>query len=106
MFQNTDFNMYVALPKENTLTALNRLAVNFQYSKFASKLTGGVKPVMLPGFDINFDVGLNDILKGMGVRDMFDHERANFSDLTEEDVAVSQVGSKQNESLRDIFFFK
>jgi len=90
-YENTDFNMYVALPKENTLTALNRLAVNFQYSKFASKLTGGVKPVMLPGFDINFDVGLNDILKGMGVRDMFDHERANFSDLTEEDVAVSQV---------------
>jgi len=90
-YENTDFNMYVGLPKENTLEALDRLAVDFKYSKFESKLSGGFKPVLMPGFDINFDVGLNDVLKAMGVRDMFDHDRANFSDLTEEDVAVSKV---------------
>lgn len=91
-YEHTDFNMYVGLPKENTLEALDRLALDFKYSRFQAKLTGGVKPVSLPGFDLNFDVSLKEILQSMGVNDMFDFSRANFSDLTDvPEVAVSQV---------------
>jgi len=91
-YENPDFNMYVGLPKENTLEALDRLALEFKYSRFEAKLTGGVKPVSMPGFDLNFDVNLKEILQSMGVNDMFDYARANFSDLTDvPEVAVSQV---------------
>jgi len=91
-YENTDFNMYVGLPKENTLEALNKLAVNFQYGKFAGSLSGGQKPVSMPKFEMNFEVGLKSILRSMGMTDMFDFGRANFTDMTDEkEIAVTSV---------------
>jgi len=91
-YENTDFNMYVGLPRENSLEALNTLAANFQYGKFAGALSGGTKPVVLPKFEMNFDLKLKPILLSMGMVDMFDFGRANFTDMTdEEEIAVTSV---------------
>ena len=37
-YENPDFNMYVGLPRDNTLEALNRLAENFQVHKIKAFL--------------------------------------------------------------------
>merc|ERR1719328_52125 len=94
-YENPDFNMYVGLPRDNTLEALNRLAENFQYAKFSGALTGGLKHVSLPKFEIDFQSGLKPVLVSMGLTDMFEFGRANFSDMVAEEkegeVAVTSV---------------
>jgi len=94
-YENPDFNMYVGLPRDNTLEALNRLAENFQYAKFSGALTGGLKHVSLPKFEIDFQSGLKPVLTSMGLTDMFEFGRANFSDMIAEEkegeVAVTDV---------------
>jgi len=91
-YENEDFNMYVGLPEENTIAALNQLAVKFRYAAFKDTLLPGTRPVAMPKFESNFEANLNQVLKAMGMTDMFDYERADFSDLTDvPEVAVTQV---------------
>merc|ERR1711994_862782 len=87
-YENEDFNMYVGLPEENTIAALNQLAVKFRYAAFKDTLLPGTRPVAMS----NFEANLNQVLKAMGMTDMFDYERADFSDLTDvPEVAVTQL---------------
>lgn len=90
-YKHTDFNMYVGLPKENTLESLDRLAQDIEFTKFAKKLTGGDREVQMPGFDLKFDVELDKILQSMGINYIFDETKANFTDLTDENLAVTKA---------------
>ena len=71
---------------------MNQLAVKFRYAAFKDTLLPGTRPVAMPKFESNFEANLNQVLKAMGMTDMFDYERADFSDLTDvPEVAVTQV---------------
>jgi len=90
-YENDDFNMYIGVPRENSLEALNKLARDFKYSAFADRLVGGKLSVRLPAFDAGFSADLKAPLISMGLEDMFDDNLADFKDLTEEPVAVTKV---------------
>ena len=45
----------------------------------------------LPKFDVDFDLSLIDALQTMGVTDVFDPQRSDFSPLTDDKLLVSQV---------------
>jgi len=93
-YENTDFNMYVGVPNENSLEALNSLAGNFSYSQFSDSLVTRRFPVKMPAFDAGFSTELKGPLRAMGMEDMFDDYLADFSDMTDEDevkVGVTKV---------------
>merc|ERR1712038_666531 len=90
-YENPEFNMYIGVPEENSLEALNKLASNFEYAKFADKLVPRKLPVQIPAFDASFSTELKGPLKAMGIKDMFDDLKADFRDMTEKRVGVSKV---------------
>jgi len=90
-YENDDFNMYIGLPHDNSLEALNKLARGFKYSAFADHLVTGKLGVRMPAFDAGFSADLKAPLRSMGLEDMFDDYLADFKDMTEEPVAVTKV---------------
>ena len=92
MFRNYKISFLFIITEENTIAALNKLAINFRYATFKDALLPGTRPVAMPKFETTFEANLNQVLKAMGMTDMFDYERANFGDLTDvPEVAVTQV---------------
>jgi len=71
-YQNPNFNMYIAMPKDNTVEAINTLATSFNYDTFESKLSRmGDVFVQMPRFETGSSLTLNSALKAMGMTDMF-----------------------------------
>ena len=70
-YKNPNYNMYIGLPKETGLEAINDLAANFDYSHFEAKLRKMKVDVQMPAFEAESTFKLNEPLKAMGMRDMF-----------------------------------
>ena len=90
-YEISDFNMYVGIPEENSLEALNKLTHNFEFARFKDKLSYNNVDVLMPAFDAGYEDTLNEPLTRMGIQDLFDESKADLTDMTDERVAVTSV---------------
>ena len=77
-------SMYVFLPDEHsTLDQFERNLTIENWETWMKGFRGAPGEVMLPRFKIEYQVGLNDVLKALGMAEAFDPLRANFSGMAE-----------------------
>ncbi|PIQ29101.1 proteinase inhibitor I4 serpin [bacterium (Candidatus Blackallbacteria) CG17_big_fil_post_rev_8_21_14_2_50_48_46] len=94
--QDKSVNMVVFLPDPESKSSefLNKLTAS-QLEDWLSRFRSQDGEVVLPRFKLEYEVGLNQVLKNMGMEMAFDESRADFSDLISSEKAfISQV--KQN----------
>lgn len=94
-YGNGRLSMYVFLPKKNSnlntfLEQLNIDSWNQWLSQFKSQ-TGTVK---IPRFKQEYEIELSKTLMALGMKTMFDANKANFANLTSERVKVNSVRHK------------
>jgi len=93
-YKNKDFNMYIALPKERSVKALNKVAADFSTEQFKDKLEPTtISHVQMPSFDATSEIKLNEPLKALGMTDMFGR-KADFSKMTDGPLEVGLVKTK------------
>lgn len=94
-YESNDFNMYIIIPKNNSLESLNELAVNYDMAEIQNSLK--VSPadqqlkVYMPAFETTFKTELKDILQTMGIDTLFNVNMANLHDISDEPLYVSDV---------------
>ena len=77
-------SMYVFLPDEHsTLDQFERNLTIENWETWMKGFRGAPGEVMLPRFKVEYQVGLNDVLKALGMAEAFDPLRANFSGMAE-----------------------
>ncbi|XP_043096208.1 serine protease inhibitor 2.1-like [Puntigrus tetrazona] len=90
---NDSFSMFLAIPDEKKDLTINDLekAISRQHiEKWRGSVWKRKLDVYVPKLSLKTDYTLNDILKGMGITDMFSH-KADFSGIAEENFYVSKV---------------
>merc|ERR1712212_307936 len=85
--------MYIGLPGQNTLEAINDLASKFDYSQFKRKLRARKVFVQMPAFETGSTLKLNEPLIAMGMVNMFG-PRADFSNMSNVPTEVEKVAHK------------
>ncbi|XP_052448895.1 serine protease inhibitor 2.1 [Carassius gibelio] len=93
---NDSFSMYLALPDKNedqTIRDLERVVSGQHIEKWRGAVQKRELDIYVPKLSLKTDYTLNDILKGMGIMDMFTH-RADFSGISEDNFYVSKVSHK------------
>jgi serine protease inhibitor len=91
-----EMSMKVFLPKENsTLAEFEKTLTNDNFKKWNSEFQQQEGTIMLPKFQLEYEVLLNEPLKKLGMTTAFE-EGANFSKMIKEDDAlwISQVKQK------------
>jgi len=92
-YESEDFNMYIMIPKNNTLEALNDLVQNYDIDEIEKSLKaspdGQLLKVYMPAFETTFKTELKDILEAMGVSTLF--RTPNLVDISDEPLYVSDV---------------
>merc|ERR1712012_592398 len=92
-YESEDFNMYIMIPKNNTLEALNDLVQNYDIDEIEKSLKaspdGQLLKVYMPAFETTFKTELKDILEAMGVSTLF--RTPNLDDISDEPLYVSDV---------------
>ncbi len=96
LYGNGAFQMAILLPKENV--NINEAITNLNNNKWKT-ITPNVKrnvKLKLPKFEIKYDTEdkLNDILKSLGVSDMFSEEMADFSGISKNNTYISLLSQK------------
>jgi len=92
-YKNQDFRMYIGLPNENTVAALNALAAKFDMAAFEDRLIPTtINKLQMPSFDATKSIDLEKPLRAMGINDIFD--QADFSKISNEAISVSKIKTK------------
>ncbi|WP_434222969.1 serpin family protein [Limnospira platensis CENA597] len=90
------FSLYVFLPRENV--SLDRFYTQLnatQWEEWIKQMRSRPGSIQLPRFKLEYEVGLNDSLKSMGMDIAFDPNQADFSNLTSDNnVRISEVKHK------------
>lgn len=87
-------SMYVLLPQEKISLDTVLTQVNSQtWQEWQNKLEKTQGLIALPKFSLEYDIELNNILTDLGMKNAFT-DQADFSNLTESKVKVSQVKHK------------
>ncbi|MCQ6278520.1 serpin family protein [Bacillus sp. EB600] len=89
-------SMKVFLPKENSnLVEFKQMLTNDNWKKWGSKFRGTEGKVMLPKFQLEYEVLLNEPLKRLGMTTAFD-KGANFTKMIKENdpIWISKVKQK------------
>ena len=91
-YKNTNYRMLLILPHTNLQDLdMNQLDFDQLNSRLQSTRARPVQ-LTLPRFKMDHEVKqMKDILKALGVVDMFDSQLANFKKMTSEDIFVSDV---------------
>ncbi|KAK2911302.1 hypothetical protein QQF64_026982 [Cirrhinus molitorella] len=90
---NDSFSMFLAVPdekKDKTIKDLEKAISREHIEKWKGAVQKRKLDIYVPKLSLKTDYTLNDILKGMGITDMFTH-KADFSGITEENFYVSKV---------------
>src|SRR5699024_3462299 len=90
-------SMRVFLPKENSsLEALKQKLTNETWRDWQSQFQERKGTILLPKFELEFEVVLNDTLKKLGMESAFSRSGADFSTMIEEDdpLWIDQVKQK------------
>merc|ERR1712012_1436962 len=92
-YESEDFNMYIMIPKNNTLEALNDLVQNYDIDEIEKSLNaspdGQQLKVYMPAFETTFKTELKDTLEAMGVSTLF--RSPDLDDISDEPLYVSDV---------------
>jgi len=93
-YKNPDFSMYIALPKEKGMEALNKVASGFCTQQFSDKLwSRSIAHLQMPSFDATSEIDLAKPLKALGIKDAFT-DAADFSNIAERELKVGKVKTK------------
>lgn len=57
-YSNSDYNMYILIPKTNNIHSLNRLAESFNMSRIEKTLHVEYVELIMPSFKISFELDL------------------------------------------------
>lgn len=92
-YESNDFNMYIMIPKNNTLESLNEVAANFNIEDIQASLRSSPENqklrVYMPAFETTFKTGLKDTLETMGIDNLF--SMADLDDISDEPLYVSDA---------------
>ncbi len=76
------YSMAIVLPRSGvTLAQLRDAMTSEAWSGWLAALTDTEMDLQLPRFTMEYEVGLNEMLKGMGMERAFDPDRADFSGI-------------------------
>ncbi|MEI6238696.1 MAG: serpin family protein [bacterium] len=91
-YKGDTLSMYILLPKEGKMQALESSLSADNMKKWISSMTNKTVTVSIPKFTFSASYGLNDYLKAMGVVSVFDSASADLSGIDgEKDLSVSYV---------------
>jgi serine protease inhibitor len=77
-------SMYIFLPaKSVTLTQLYSSFTADQWEKWMAKFEDAEGSIALPRFRVEYDVTLNDALKALGMRDVFNPQSADLTEIVQ-----------------------
>ncbi|XP_055317899.1 antichymotrypsin-2-like isoform X3 [Sitodiplosis mosellana] len=96
-YANSNFSFVIVLPNSRTgLPALEAKLKNYDLAKITDQMHKHEVEVTIPKFKVEFEISLNDVLKKMGMSDMFSKSNADLSGLLEspEPLYVSNVVHK------------
>ena len=85
-YEGSEYAFVAILPKDETINA-NEFLASFtgeDFEEFMNSDTIGNVRVMMPEFESDYDVKLNDYLVSMGAIDAFDEDLADFSGIAED----------------------
>jgi serpin B len=90
------YSMAILLPKAGvTLAQLRESLVPEQWDSWLAALRESEMDIQLPRFTLEFETGLNEMLKSMGMEIAFDSDRADFSGINRDmELFISQVKHK------------
>ena len=92
-----NMSMNVILPKEDTgLEKVISLMDSGTWNVWQEELTSQEGTVMLPKFQLEYEITLNNSLEKLGMKTAFDKEKANFQKMLQEDqpLWISEVKQK------------
>jgi serpin B len=90
-------NMHVFLPKENAdLEELRNELTNENWNGLTSQFQESKGTILLPKFELEYEIILNDTLKQLGMESAFNRSEADFSNMIEEEAPlwIDQVKQK------------
>lgn len=87
-------SFYVFLPRENiSLDTFEQQLTPEKWQQWMNRFGKRDGSIVLPRFKLEYEIQLNEALKALGMDVAFD-DRADFSNMTEEDVLINQVKHK------------
>ena len=93
--EQAELGMYIFLPQPNSsLEQLNRQLNLDNWQEWLSQMRSQPGKVSLPKFKLEYDKELKDVLARLGMRQIFNSERADFSPMTDSAIAVDTVKHK------------
>lgn len=96
-YTDNEMSMHVFLPKDaRHLSEFTDLLTTEKWKKWQDEFTKTEGTLMMPKFELEYEVLLNDPLIELGMGSAFDAEKADFPNLTEgeEDLFISEVKQK------------
>lgn len=94
-YGNGRFSLYVFLPPENV--SLDRFYQELnaeQWDNWIKAMQRQEGMIQLPRFELDYSIALNDTLEQMGMGIAFSPNQADFSNMTSENVHISEVQHK------------
>ncbi|MEQ9359251.1 serpin family protein [Coleofasciculus chthonoplastes] len=87
-------SFYIFLPRENiSLDTFEQQLTPEKWQQWMNRFGKRDGSIVLPRFKLEYEIQLNKALKALGMDVAFD-DRADFSNMTEEDVLINQVKHK------------
>ncbi len=91
--QSERFGMYVFLPKGDLSAWMDQLN-DENWQAWQAKFINRRGTLSLPRFKISYESNLNESLKSLGMKEAFDKDKANFSGISKNELAISTVQHK------------
>ena len=93
--QKGALRMYIFLPKSNTnLATFSQQLTSENWDKWMQQFRKIIGRIEIPRFKIEYEIELQDTLKALGMAGIFDISKADFSPMTDDNVAVDSVKHK------------
>jgi len=87
--------MYIFLPNSNTdLASFSQQLTPENWNKWMQEFRKTIGRIEIPRFKIEYEVELKSTLKALGMAGIFDISKADFSPMTDDNVAVDSVKHK------------
>ena len=88
-YGNSAFSMVVLLPNEESTLEESLQAFTAEYWTESMQMKGKELDVHFPRFELKYEADLINVMKSLGITDIFDSESANLSKMTPDDIYVN-----------------
>jgi len=90
-----EMGMYIFLPQsESSLEQFNQQLNLDNWQEWLSQMRSQSGNISLPKFKLEYDTELQDVLSALGMEQVFNGDRANFSAMTDSPMAIDTVKHK------------